>query len=90
MRIYIPNTRHLPIRVRGGFGQSRKITPWHWTVQATHPSQHPQEASKSTHLAMQPHIKQGISGLVGEYIVAIDVTRVRFPADAFSEMCVFH
>ena len=26
--------------------------------------------------------KQGISGLVVEYIVAIDVTRVRFPADA--------
>ena len=26
---------------------------------------------------------QGISGLVVEYIVAIDVTRVRFPADAF-------
>ena len=25
-----------------------------------------------------------ISGLVVEYIVAIDVTRVRFPADAFS------
>ena len=25
----------------------------------------------------------GISGLVVEYIVAIDVTRVRFPADAF-------
>ena len=24
----------------------------------------------------------GISGLVAEYIVAIDVTRVRFPADA--------
>ena len=26
---------------------------------------------------------QSISGLVVEYIVAIDVTRVRFPADAF-------
>ena len=26
--------------------------------------------------------KQSISGLVVEYIVAIDVTRVRFPADA--------
>ena len=25
----------------------------------------------------------GISGLVVEYMVAIDVTRVRFPADAF-------
>ena len=25
-----------------------------------------------------------ISGLVVEYIVAIDVTRVRFPADAFN------
>jgi hypothetical protein len=28
----------------------------------------------------------GISGLVVEYIVAIDVTRVRFPADA---ICIF-
>ena len=27
---------------------------------------------------------QSISGLVVEYIVAIDVTRVRFPADAFT------
>ena len=27
-----------------------------------------------------------ISGLVVEYIVAIDVTRVRFPADAFARM----
>ena len=27
----------------------------------------------------------GISGLVVEYIVAIDVTRVRFPADAFTQ-----
>ena len=26
--------------------------------------------------------RQSISGLVAEYIVAIDVTRVRFPADA--------
>ena len=26
---------------------------------------------------------QSISGLVVEYIVAIDVTRVRFPADAY-------
>ena len=26
----------------------------------------------------------GISGLVVEYVVAIDVTRVRFPADALS------
>ena len=30
---------------------------------------------------------QGISGLVAEYIVAIDVTRVRFPADA-SLLCL--
>ena len=29
------------------------------------------------------HWAYGISGLVVEYIVAIDVTRVRFPADAF-------
>ena len=29
-------------------------------------------------------LKRGISGLVAEYIVAIDVTRVRFPADAVS------
>jgi hypothetical protein len=29
-----------------------------------------------------------ISGLVVEYIVAIDVTRVRFPADAFLQNLV--
>ena len=29
-----------------------------------------------------------ISGLVVEYIVAIDVTRVRFPADAFFDVRV--
>ena len=29
-------------------------------------------------------VGRSISGLVVEYIVAIDVTRVRFPADAFS------
>ena len=28
-----------------------------------------------------------ISGLVVEYIVALDVTRVRFPADAFGGHC---
>ena len=28
-------------------------------------------------------VLHSISGLVAEYIVAIDVTRVRFPADAF-------
>ena len=28
---------------------------------------------------------RSISGLVVEYIVAIDVTRVRFPADAFAD-----
>ena len=30
----------------------------------------------------------GISGLVVEYIVAIDVTRARFPADACGNMCL--
>ena len=30
------------------------------------------------------HNNQSISGLVAEYIIAIDVTRVRFPADAKS------
>ena len=29
----------------------------------------------------------GITGLVVEYIVAIDVTRVRFPADATHVVC---
>ena len=33
---------------------------------------------------MSAAVDMGISGLVVEYIVAIDVTRVRFPADAFS------
>ena len=32
----------------------------------------------------RPLDNMGISGLVVEYIVAIDVTRVRFPADALS------
>ena len=31
-------------------------------------------------------LASGISGLVAEYIVAIDVTRVRFPADALSSL----
>ena len=31
-----------------------------------------------------PQIHMSISGLVVEYIVAIDVTRARFPADALS------
>ena len=31
-----------------------------------------------------------ISGLVVEYIVAIDVTRVRFPADALYEELIFN
>jgi hypothetical protein len=33
-------------------------------------------------VAMSKHPSNSISGLVVEYIVAIDVTRVRFPADA--------
>ena len=33
---------------------------------------------------LHPHDNMSISGLVVEYIVAIDVTRVRFPADALS------
>ena len=32
----------------------------------------------------------GISGLVVEYIVAIDVTRVRFPADALLSSLFFY
>jgi hypothetical protein len=36
----------------------------------------------SNHLSTQL-LSNSISGLVVEYIVAIDVTRVRFPADAF-------
>ena len=31
-------------------------------------------------------ISTGISGLVAEYIVAIDVTRARFPADAYEQV----
>ena len=33
---------------------------------------------------LQTSVNVSISGLVVEYIVAIDVTRVRFPADAFA------
>ena len=32
-------------------------------------------------------VVSSISGLVAEYIVAIDVTRVQFPADAFLLSC---
>ena len=31
----------------------------------------------------------GISGLVVEYIVAIDVTRVRFPVDTYYELDIY-
>ena len=36
------------------------------------------------------HREHGISGLVVEYIVAIDVTRVRFPADACLCFALLH
>ena len=44
--------------------------------------------------AARPHkpvakVLHSISGLVAEYIVAIDVTRVRFPADALLHVLVF-
>jgi hypothetical protein len=42
---------------------------------------HPSVLMWTCHLAET--LLTGISGLVVEYIVAIDVTRVRFPADAF-------
>ena len=38
------------------------------------------------HTVMTSVQKHSISGLVAEYIVAIDVTRARFPADAVGEM----
>ena len=39
--------------------------------------------SRTMHVVRLGHCDRiGISGLVAEYIVAIDVTRVRFPADA--------
>ena len=34
-------------------------------------------------------VGMSISGLVVEYIVAIDVTRVRFPADALFRYCFY-
>ena len=37
-----------------------------------------------TELAVSGADAQSTSGLVVEYIIAIDVTRVRFPADALS------
>ena len=40
------------------------------------------EVASNPELCDRKH-NQSISGLVAEYIVAIDVTRVRFPADAF-------
>ena len=44
---------------------------------------------QNAHPGKPPANQQGISGLVVEYIVAIDVTRVRFPADAFFAKCLF-
>ena len=41
-------------------------------------------ASGPAMLEVPDNASSSISGLVVEYIVAIDVTRVRFPADAFS------
>ena len=38
------------------------------------------------HTVMTSAHKHSVSGLVAEYIVAIDVTRARFPADAVGEM----
>ena len=38
--------------------------------------------NRTCHSKQRIHIPVSISGLVVEYIVAIDVTRVRFPADA--------
>ena len=43
----------------------------------------PKPDSKPHRKFNERHHNQSISGLVAEYIVAIDVTRVRFPADAF-------
>ena len=41
--------------------------------------------SRTLHVVRLGHCDHiGISGLVAAYIVAIDVTRVRFPADAIS------
>jgi hypothetical protein len=42
---------------------------------------------RRTELSPRAECVRSISGLVVEYIVAIDVTRVRFPADAIC--CVF-
>ena len=42
-----------------------------------------QASKKSSAMSGSWVFARSISGLVAEYIVAIDVTRVRFPADAF-------
>ena len=63
---------------------------WH-RVLAIHPQGHrpartnPDHASRPVHVLELCHARS-ISGLVVEYIVAIDVTRVRFPADAFHQI----
>ena len=45
----------------------------------------------STDISIKYQYVRSISGLVVEYIVAIDVTRVRFPADAllFVLICMY-
>ena len=52
------------------------LDPWHWGVGG------PVQRVTDVHPRV---VTSSISGLVAEYIVAIDVTRLRFPADA----CVF-
>ena len=41
------------------------------------------QPSRATVVLRDTALRSGISGLVAEYIVAIDVTQARFPADAF-------
>ena len=45
------------------------------------------QVSRPTRYVLADGEDSSISGLVVEYIVAIDVTRVRFPADAV--LCLF-
>ena len=59
--------------------------PRPFLMQRDHPGKHGQAVQPSCAIAVlrDTALHSGISGLVAEYIVAIDVTRVRFPADAF-------
>ena len=58
--------------------------PWPKTPMQTHSQLSAHVSHVILHTTAQFIFNISISGLVVEYIVAIDVTRAQFPADAYS------